>query len=62
MGLLLIVLGAMKNDVLYFMVIMGVLSTGFGISFAVRHDPFHRAAPMQPHRIALIPTCQLNRP
>ena len=34
-GLLLIVLGAMKNDVLYFMVIMLVLSTGFGISFAV---------------------------
>tara|TARA_B100000795_G_C22511645_1_gene327929 strand:+ start:136 stop:525 length:390 start_codon:yes stop_codon:yes gene_type:complete len=53
-GLLLIVLGAMTNDVLYFMVIMGVLSTGFGISFAVRHDPLPpRCA--QPHRIALSP-------
>ena len=34
-GVLLIVIGAMKQDVQYFMVIMGVLATGFGISFAV---------------------------
>ena len=34
-GVLLITIGAMKSDVQYFMVIMGVLAAGFGISFAV---------------------------
>jgi len=34
-GVLAIVLGAMKNDVLYFMVIFLVLTCGFGVSFAI---------------------------
>ena len=35
MGVLFIVLSAMGNDVVYFMVIFLVLTVGFGVSFAV---------------------------